>query len=59
MPTITILNNNGDDEDGDGDTMKVRQSWAKNENLETYMHIFSEDVGKATWLRGRRHFYYS
>lgn len=33
MPTITILNNDGDDDGGDGSTMRVRQSWAKNENL--------------------------
>lgn len=48
MPTITILNNDGDDDGGDDNTMRVRQSWAKNENLQTYMHIFSEDVGEAT-----------
>lgn len=31
-PTIKIQSNNGDDDDDDN-TMQVRQSWAKNENL--------------------------
>lgn len=43
-----IQSNNGDDDDDNDNTMKVKHSWAKNENLQTYMHIFSEDVCEAT-----------
>ena len=43
IPKSSQKFNNGDD-DEEEDTMKVRQSWTKNENLETYMHIFGEDV---------------
>lgn len=48
MPTITILNNDGDDDGGDDDTHESQAVMAKNENLQTYMYIFSEDVGEAT-----------
>jgi hypothetical protein len=57
MPTIKIqsINNGGDSKDD-----KLTDShWAQSEDGETYVHIFSEDVREATWLRGRRHFYYS